>query len=67
MGRIDLAQQMSSKQDRSILCPEFVDPRLDFRAEVSHQTLDGPRSGVPKSTDRPTLNLFAVQKEPMDG
>ena len=67
MCRIYLGQQSSTKQDRTILGPEFVDPRFDFRSEVSHQTLNRPCSGVPKSTDRPTLDLFAVQGEPMDG
>ena len=67
MCRIDLAQQPSTKQDRSILCPEFIDPRFNLRSKVSHQTLNGPCGGVSKSTDRSTLDLFAVQGEPIDG
>lgn len=66
MCRVDLAQQPPTEQDRAILGSEFVDPRFDFRSEVSHQTLNWPRSGVAKSTDSPTLDLFAVQGEPMD-
>lgn len=66
MCRVDLAQQPSTEQDRAILGPEFVDPRFDFWSEVPHQTLNWPRSGVPKSTNRPTLDLFPVQGEPMD-
>ena len=67
MCRIGLAQQSSTEQDRSILGPEFVYPCFDFRSEVSHQTLNWPRSGVPKRTYSPTLDLFTVQGEPMDG
>jgi len=65
--RIDLAQQPPTEQDWTVLGPEFVYPRFDFRPEVSHQTLNRPRSGVPKRTDSPTLDLFTVRREPMDG
>jgi hypothetical protein len=64
---INLAQKPPTEQDGTVLGPESVDPRFNFRSEVPHQALNWPRGGIPESTDCPTLDLLAVQREPMDG
>lgn len=39
---------------------EFVDAALDLRAEVAHETLDRPGSGVAQCADGAAFDLFAI-------
>ena len=66
MRRVNLTQEPPAEQDWTVLSPECVYPRFDLRSEVSHQSLNWPGCGVPKSTDSPTLDLFPVQRKPID-
>lgn len=53
------AQQTTTEQHGAILCAERSNTLLDFRAEVTHETLNGPSSGVTEGTNRATFDLFA--------
>jgi hypothetical protein len=57
---INIASQTSTKQYAAFACTVLRNAPLHLWAEVSHQTLDGPRSCVAQGADSTPFDLFAV-------
>jgi hypothetical protein len=52
---------VATKPNNTIESLVLLDATFNFRAEVAHETLDGPCSGITESADRSTFNLFSVK------
>lgn len=61
-GIIGLAGKVSTKADGAVGGLEFLDAALDLWAEVAHEALNGPCSGVTQRANSAALDLFPVRK-----